>query len=176
MKERVLVAGVGNVFLGDDGFGVEVARRLAQRPLPEHVVVADFGIRGVHLAYEMLSGYERTIIVDATARGDPPGTLFVIEPNAREAAARAGRAVAAAEGPLIDAHGLEPGSVLALLELLGGAPGEVLVVGCEPAEVSERMGLSPEVEAAVERAVYLVEELLAEGSARAQAGSEKEVG
>lgn len=172
---KVLVAGVGNVFLGDDGFGVEVARRLAQRRLPEHVKVADFGIRGVHLAYEMLAGYERTIIVDASARGERPGTLFVIEPDARAAAASAGRAVAAGEGPLIDAHGLEPASVLALLELLGGPTAGVVIVGCEPAEVTERMGLSPEVEAAVEPAIELIEELLADDRARARAGPDREV-
>jgi hydrogenase maturation protease len=158
--ETVLVAGVGNVFFGDDGFGVEVVRRLAQRELPSHVKVADFGIRGVHLAYEMLNGYERTIIVDAVARGEPPGTVYVIEPDAAEIAAHVREAAAGAEAPLIDAHGLDPASVLALSQHLDGSTGEVIIVGCEPAEITERMGLSAVVEAAVEPAIELVKDLL----------------
>jgi hydrogenase maturation protease len=154
---RVLVAGVGNIFLGDDGFGVEVARRLADEELPEDVRVADFGIRGVHLAYELLDGYDTAILVDATPRGGPPGTVYVIEPEP-PAARDAGDPSAA---PLMDAHAMEPDAVLGLLDVLGGSAVRVLVVGCEPAEVTERIGLSEPVERAVGDAVQMVRELLA---------------
>jgi hydrogenase maturation protease len=150
---RVLVAGVGNVFLGDDGFGVEVARRLAEADLPAWVQVADFGIRGVHLAFELLDGYDAAILVDATPRGGTPGTLYVLEP---EAGSDGG------DGTLVDAHGMEPGAVLALLGALGGSPGRLLVVGCEPADVRERMGLSEPVADAVDDAVRAVRDLLEE--------------
>jgi hydrogenase maturation protease len=155
-RPRALVAGCGNVFLGDDGFGVEVARRLAGEPLPDWVEVADIGIRGVHLAYELLDGYDLTILVDATPRGGEPGSLYVIEPDpaAQAAVAPAGAGVA------MDAHGMEPETVLALVGTLGGTLGRVLVVGCEPADVSERMGLSARVAAAVDPAARMVRELL----------------
>ena len=157
MSGRVLVAGVGNIFLGDDGFGVEVARRLAAEELPEDVRVADFGIRGVHLAYELLDGYDTAILVDATPRGGPPGTVYVIEPEP-PAARDVGDPAAA---PLMDAHAMEPDAVLGLLDVLGGSSVRVLVVGCEPAEVTERIGLSEPVERAVGDAVQMVRELLA---------------
>lgn len=144
VSRSVLVAGIGNVFLGDDGFGVEVARRLVCCPLPEGVRVADFGIRGVHLAYELLEGYEALVLVDAVPLGEPPGTLAVIEPG------RSG-----GSGEALDAHSMSPELVLATLERLGGSLDTVLVVGCQPASVEERIGLSPPVEAAVERAVEL---------------------
>jgi hydrogenase maturation protease len=157
MSGRVLVAGVGNIFLGDDGFGVEVARRLAGEQLPEDVRVADFGIRGVHLAYELLDGYDTAILVDAAPRGGQPGTVYVIEPEPG----------APPDGaPLMDAHGMEPDAVLGLLEVLGGSPVRVLVVGCEPAEVTERIGLSEPVAGAVEEAVGVVRELLAQREER----------
>ena len=148
----VLVAGVGNVFLGDDGFGVEVARRLlATGGLPPDVKVADFGIRGVHLAYELCDGYELAILVDAVPRGEEPGTLFVIEPDPEPD-----------EAPPLDAHGMDPAAVLSLLGVLGGHVERVLVVGCEPATADERIGLSPPVEAAVAPAVNLVQDLINE--------------
>ncbi|MFB7499131.1 hydrogenase maturation protease [Streptomyces sp. NPDC056161] len=155
---RVLVAGIGNVFLGDDAFGVETARALAGRPLPGHVEVVDVGVRGVHLAYQLLDGYDTLILVDATARGGPPGTLYVIEHE------DAGRAEAA--GAPLDGHRMTPDAVLALLGTLcagtGTAPPRrTLVVGCEPASVDEGMGLSAPVSAAVPQAVRLVEDLLA---------------
>jgi hydrogenase maturation protease len=157
MTAKALVAGVGNVFLGDDGFGVEVARHLAGEELPDWVQVADVGIRGVHLAYELLDGYDLTILVDATPRGGTPGSVYVIEPRPGQADA------------VMDAHGLEPEAVLGLVGALGGTLGRVLVVGCEPAEVTERMGLSAPVAAAVGPAARVVRELLedferAEGS------------
>ncbi len=160
MTPKVLVAGVGNVFLGDDGFGVEVARRLAGEDLPDGVRVADFGIRGVHLAYELLDGYDTAILVDAAPRGGSPGTLYVIEPEQGPAE----------EVGIIDAHGMEPVAVLALLSTLGGEVRRVLVVGCEPADVDERMGLSEPVAGAVDGAIRLVRELLMDARAEGKEG------
>lgn len=150
MPARVLLAGIGNIFLGDDAFGVEVARRLQSERLPDGVVAADFGIRGVHLAYELAEGlYDALIIVDATPRGGEPGTLYVIEADG-------------AADPQIadsDAHGLTPEMVLAWLARMGATPPRVFVVGCEPAFLGEAMELSEAVSAAVEPAVRLVREL-----------------
>jgi len=149
---RVLVAGIGNVFLGDDGFGVEVARRLAGGPLPDGVEVLDVGIRGLHLAYRLLDGYELLIAVDAVARGGAPGTVYVLEPAPGEPApARP------------DAHAIDLPSVLTTARALGAPEARVLVVGCEPAECVERMGLSDVVERAVEPAAQRVRELARSG-------------
>ncbi|WP_220183143.1 hydrogenase maturation protease [Sphaerisporangium album] len=148
----VLVAGVGNVFLGDDGFGVAVARRLAEAVLPDGVVVGDFGIRGVHLAYELTGGaYDGAILVDAVSRGGPPGTLYVLRPEPGEA-----------PPVFADAHDMTPDAVLALTGALGGGPGRVLVLGCEPADLSPGMDLSPPVAEAVDAAVDLVLDLVRE--------------
>jgi len=154
---RVLVAGIGNIFLGDDGFGVEVAGRLGSRPAPAGVRVEDFGIRGVHLAYELLDGYDALVLVDAVPLGDEPGTLAVIEPDPAEPP-EAGDDVA----PVVDAHSMSPGVVLGMLAGLGGTVGRILVVGCQPATLDEGIGLSPPVAAAVDPAVELCERLVAE--------------
>jgi hydrogenase maturation protease len=149
-----LVAGVGNVFLGDDGFGVEVARRLAVAA-PAGVEVGDYGIRGIHLAFRLLDPPDVLVLVDAVARGGPPGTLYVLEPDL--AAALAGRA----EGDAADAHGMDLPAVFAAVQSMGGAlPCVVRVVGCEPGDVGERMGLTAAVAAAVEPAAALVRSLL----------------
>jgi hydrogenase maturation protease len=151
---RVLVAGIGNVFLGDDGFGVEVVRRLSAAhaaELPPWVRVVDYGIRGMHLAYDLAGGgYAVTIMVDATTRGDAPGTVYVVELG------RPGRS-----SPVFDAHGMQPDVVLNLVAMLGEDPGPVLLVGCEPAVLDQRMGLSPAVERAVEPAAIAVLDLIA---------------
>jgi hydrogenase maturation protease len=149
---NALVAGVGNVFLRDDGFGVEVVQRLAARPLPPGTKVVDFGIRGLHLAFELLDGYETVVLVDALPRGGPPGTLYVLEPDTAPDAG--------AQTPPVDGHDLNPEAVLALARGLGGPTGRVLIVGCEPADVSEGMGLTAPVAAAVDAAVATVWELL----------------
>ncbi len=163
----ILVAGVGNIFLGDDGFGVEVARRLAGVDLPPDVKVTDFGIRGVHLAYELLDGYEFVILIDASPRGGEPGTLYVIEPEAEPEPDPD-------EIPPLDAHGMDPGAVLALLRVLGGRVDRIVVVGCEPAIADEGMTLSPPVEAAVDQAVALVQELINEYRGAVTGGARKE--
>ena len=147
MTGRILVAGVGNVFLTDDGFGVAVVEQLARREVPPNVIVRDFGIRGIHLAYELLEPYDLVVLVDAMHRDGPPGTLYVVEPDtARDE-----------DGPVsMDAHDLAPEAVLAMVPKLGGEVGRVIVVGCEPEDVSAGMSLTAAVAAAVPAAVELV--------------------
>jgi len=156
-RPRILIAGVGNIFLGDDAFGVEVAQRLAQRSLPEEVRVLDFGIRGLDLTYALLDGYDAVILVDAVPRGEPPGTLYVIEPTRDEMPVTA--------GALIETHGMDPVKVLRLVEAMGGKIERLLLVGCEPtpddAYEDMQSGLSAPVQAAVEEAIRLVESLVA---------------
>ncbi|GAA2251807.1 hydrogenase maturation protease [Kitasatospora sp. NPDC001175] len=159
----MLVAGVGNIFLGDDGFGVETVRRLAAQPLPEGVEAVDFGVRGVHLAYQLLDGYRTLVLVDATERGDRPGTLYLIEAT--------GAHPVEPGYSLLDGHRMGPDAVLALMTTLSAGTGtsppeRVLVVGCEPESVDERLGLSPVVAAAVDRAVELVLQVVRDGEAR----------
>jgi hydrogenase maturation protease len=149
---RVLVAGIGNIFLGDDGFGVEVAQRLSAAALPPGVEVLDVGIRGLHLAYRLLDGYDLVIAVDAVARGGPPGTVYVLEPDALGPCATPA-----------DAHGMNLESVFAMVRTLGGTPGRVLVVGCEPADLGERIGLSAPVARAVAATVQRVREIAERG-------------
>jgi hydrogenase maturation protease len=155
---KVLVAGIGNIFLGDDGYGVEVAARLRGVDVPDGVRVEDFGIRGVHLAYELLDGYDALVMVDAVPMGEPPGTVALIEPDA---VGEIGE-VAGSPGPAMDAHSMNPVVVLQMLAAMGGQVDRVVVVGCQPSVIDERMGLSPAVEAAVERGVDAVREVLAE--------------
>jgi hydrogenase maturation protease len=155
---HILIAGVGNVFFGDDAFGVEVAHRLAQRPLPEGVRVVDFGIRGLDLTYALLDGADLTIMVDAVPRGGKPGTLYVIEPSEHQWGA------AAESEPLIETHSLDPVKVLRLAIELGADIKRLIVVGCEPATGldAEEMhdGLSDPVQAAVNDAVDLITSLV----------------
>jgi hydrogenase maturation protease len=155
---RVLVAGIGNVFMADDGFGVEVAQRLAQRELPAGVDVVDFGIRGMDLVFALGEAYDAAVFVDAVPRGEAPGTVFLIEPDLHDA-----------DGPVtLDAHGMDPVKVLALARQLGPVPERVLVVGCEPlvsmsGDEEELVGdLSEPVRAALDPAVELVESVLAD--------------
>jgi hydrogenase maturation protease len=155
---RILVAGIGNIFLGDDAFGVEVAQRLARRPLPQGVRVVDFGIRGLDLAYALLDGYEAVVLVDATPRGGLPGTLYVLEPEVGPDPAPADVA------PLVEPHNLSPARVLQLVAALGGHVRHLVVVGCEPmlpaGEEDFATEMSAPVRAAVDRAVVLVESLV----------------
>jgi hydrogenase maturation protease len=142
---RTLVAGVGNIFMSDDAFGVEVVRRLADHPVPDEVTVTDFGIRGIHLAYELLEGYDRLILIDAISRGGPPGTLYVLRPDE-----------ITSNGKVMDAHSMDPMAVFAYLASIGGEPVPTLIVGCEPASLEDDMGLSEPVERALDEAVALV--------------------
>jgi hydrogenase maturation protease len=146
---KVLVAGVGNIFFGDDGFGPEVVRALAQSEPIAGAKVEDFGIRGLHLAYELCAGYERAIVIDAVSRGEPPGTLYVLEPDPAD------------QGGTPDAHGMDLRNVFAFVRTLGAEAPPVTLVGCEPAAVDEGIGLSPIVTAAVDRAAALVRQLVA---------------
>jgi hydrogenase maturation protease len=166
----MLVAGIGNVFLGDDGFGVEVARSLENAQLPDSVDVADYGIRGVHLAYELLDGrYDTLVLVDAVPLGESPGTVALLD-----ATDRADRSDLREAGP-VDAHSMSPDVVLRSLSHLGGHVDRVLVVGCQPAVVEERMGLSESVAGAVEVAHDMVLDLaFAEAAALATAPPRRE--
>jgi hydrogenase maturation protease len=153
VSQRVLIAGIGNIFLQDDGFGVEVVRRLAAESVPEGVRVADFGIRGVHLAYEILDGgYDAVILVDAAPRGEEPGTVYLIEPDIETTAAQ--------ESVSLDAHGMDPQVVIQTIKTLGGMRGRLYVVGCEPQETEEGIGLSAPVVRGVEEAIHLVHKLV----------------
>lgn len=166
MSGRILVAGIGNVFLADDGFGVEVVRRLDGVELPQLVDVTDYGIRGVHLAYDLLDGrHDVLILVDAIPLGEEPGTLGVIEVDLDDP----GWTLThddALEAPAADAHGMDPESVLRLLVSLGGRVDRILVVGCQPDALEERMELSAPVLAAVDEAVRMLEQLCRDESAR----------
>jgi len=151
---KVLIAGIGNIFLGDDGFGVEVARRMLEQPSVEGVEVADFGICGIHLAYELAGGgYDAAVLVDAVHRDGKPGTLYVIEPSPAESST---------DSAIADAHGLTPDTVLAWLARLGARPDRLVVVGCEPESLEESMELSARVDAAVDRAIPIVQDLAAQ--------------
>jgi hydrogenase maturation protease len=156
-EPTILVAGIGNIFLGDDGFGVEVVRRLANRNLPPSVRVSDFGIRGFDLAYALQDGYETTILVDACPHGEAPGTLYVIEPDLK--------ALDDPDAPqaAIEAHAMNPVTVLRTARAMNIDVKNVLVVGCEPETLGGeegQMGLSATVEAAVDHAVTLVESVI----------------
>jgi hydrogenase maturation protease len=149
VNARILVAGVGNIFLGDDGFGSQVASVLSARSLPDGVRVVDYGIRGMHLAYDLLDGYDALVLVDAVARGDDAGDITVLEVGADDLG-----------GGEFDAHGMDPVAVLASLGSLGGELPRTIVVGCRAANVEDGIGLSPAVEAAVDPAADLVIDLL----------------
>jgi hydrogenase maturation protease len=153
--KRILIAGVGNIFLGDDGFGVEVVRQLAGRELPEGVEVVDFGIRGLDLAYALQGDYEVVIFVDATPRGGEPGTVYLLEPEIGEDTEVS-----------LDTHGMDPVEVIKLANALGARPTRTLVVGCEPRVVvggedydDMLMELSEPVRAGAEEATNLIESL-----------------
>ena len=169
---RILVAGIGNIFFGDDAFGVEVVRELMQREPAAEVHVADFGIRSYDLAYAIMDGYDATILVDATQRGEAPGTLYLVELDRGEANT--------SEGELADPHSMNPAAVLRMVKALGGEPSRRLyLVGCEPANLDPddcQFGLSEIVQDTIPRAVEMVEtlvrDLLRENSIPAKGGEE----
>ena len=151
----ILVAGVGNAWLRDDGFGGEVARQLAQRDLPEGVSVMDAGTGGLDLAYEVMRGYDALVIVDVSRQGGEPGTLYVMEPDEVSIPGTI------EDGDTINPHGMDPQTVLRFVKSVGAWPGRVVVIACEPAEVEQvGWGLSPPVGGAVARAVDVAVETI----------------
>ncbi len=156
-EKQILVAGVGNVFLQDDGFGTEVARVLGAQGVPSGVTVLDFGTGGLKLAYEVMRGYDALVLVDISRQGGTPGTLYVMEPDP-----------ASVEGPMeegdaINPHGMDPRTVLRFVKAVGGWPGKVVVIACEPATIEDLgIGLSESVSRAVAGAVALVLQTVAE--------------
>jgi hydrogenase maturation protease len=171
MKPSILIAGIGNIFLGDDAFGVEVVQAMHHRKLPGSVLVKDFGIRGFDLAYALLDPLDTVILVDAMPRGEAPGTLYTIEPDLK-AITHPTSAVLA-----MDPHSMDPVRVLTLAASMGDITASVLVVGCEPQdfgdELEGRMGLSAPVQASVEEACRMVLELADRILARKAAQLEK---
>jgi hydrogenase maturation protease len=150
LEKQVLVAGVGNAWMKDDAFGGMVADRLTKSELPAGVSVFDFGTGGLDLAYEVMRGYDALILVDVSRQGGEPGTLYVMEPDPDEVEP-------IEDGHVVNPHGMDPETVLRFVKTVGGWPGKITVIACEPAAVEEMgLGLSPAVEAAVEGAVALV--------------------
>jgi hydrogenase maturation protease len=165
MTGRVLVAGLGNIFLSDDGFGAEVARRLADAGLPDWVRVADYGTSGMHLMYDLADGFETAILIDAAPRGGEPGTVYLLELNPADYAAPSAGGEPAPNA-FFDAHGMQPDVVLGMVGVLGGHTHRILVVGCEPASTDYGIGLSEPVAAAVDAAVTMVTDLVSASTAR----------
>ena len=156
-EKQILVAGVGNAWLQDDAFGGECARRLEARGVPSGVTVMDFGTGGLDLAYEIMRGYDALVILDASRRGGEPGTLYVIEPSMEEIAG------SIEDGEAINPHSMDPATVLRFVRAVGGWSGKVVIVACEPGEVEDLgIGLSPALEAAVDQAIALIDETIAE--------------
>lgn len=158
-QPSILLACIGNIFHGDDAFGVEAAKVLATRDLPENVKLVDFGIRGFDLAFALLDGFDVTIFVDAMQHGELPGTLFVFEPNLDEIGGQQ------TNSAMVDTHGLNPMRVLSMAKGMGAEFGRLLVVGCEPESLGGEqgfMGLSEPVQASIEKAVERIESLIAE--------------
>jgi hydrogenase maturation protease len=155
--KRILVAGIGNAWLKDDGFGGEVVKRLESRELPEGAAVFDFGTGGLDLAYELMRGYDALLLIDVRRQGGEPGTLYVMEVLKDDVEA------GIEDGQIINPHAMDPQTVLRFVKTLGAWPGKVVIVACEPAEVEEMgMGLSPEVQSAVDAAVGVVIETIEE--------------
>ncbi|MGC2238580.1 MAG: hydrogenase maturation protease [Pyrinomonadaceae bacterium] len=156
-EPRILIACIGNIFQGDDAFGVEVAKHLQMRKLPENVRVIDFGIRGYDLTFALVDGYDVTILVDAAPRGEAPGTLYIIEPDIQEFENES--------AAMIDAHTMNPMNVLRVAHSMGAEFKRLLLVGCEPETLGGEeglMGLSEPVEAAIPEAVNMIESLLSD--------------
>jgi len=152
---QILVAGIGNIFFGDDGFGVEVARQLLQCELPAAVQVVDFGIRSYDLAYAIMDDYEAVVLVDATQQGQPPGTLYLIEPDLSQ--------LDHFNGEVVNAHSMNPVRVLHMVQSMGGQPGRLYLVGCEPAVLETEngyIGLSEIVQIAVPPAIQMIRSLI----------------
>ncbi|HXO08642.1 MAG TPA: hydrogenase maturation protease [Solirubrobacteraceae bacterium] len=155
--KQILVAGIGNAWLRDDGFGGEVAKLLSDRELPAGVHVIDFGSGGLDLAYEVMRGYDALILIDVSRQGEPPGTLYVMEADAEDVEGKI------EDGQMLDPHGMDPQTVLRFVKAVGGWPGRVFVVACEPEVVDDvGFGLSDSVNGALARAADVVLETVAE--------------
>ena len=154
-KKRVMIAGVGNMFMKDDGFGGAVIKRIANKVFPEGVEIKDFGTGGLKLAYDLMKGYDGLILLDASQRGEKPGTLYVIEPDEKEFDADL------EQGGPIDPHGADPVMVLRFVKAIGSWPAKVMIVACEPETVEDlEIGLSQAVGASIDKAVELVDEII----------------
>jgi hydrogenase maturation protease len=154
-SHKILIAGIGNIFMGDDAFGSEVARRLMNEPWPPEVRVTDFGIRSYDLVYALMEGYDATILVDATSRQQTPGTVYLIEPDLTR--------LDRLDQTMADAHSMSPVKVFQMLQTVGSSAGRLYLVGCEPAtlEVEDgEIGLSRIVEASVPRAIEIIKSLV----------------
>jgi len=155
---KILVAGIGNIFQGDDAFGCEVIRILGKRVLPDDVALFDYGIRGLDLTYALLDNPDLAILIDATPQGCAPGTLYTIEPELDDGG---GEAVPRHEA--LETHGMNPVQVLRAARAMGARPGRILLVGCEPGDLGGeegRMGLTPPVAEALLEAADMVEALI----------------
>ena len=162
--QQILVAGIGNAWMRDDGFGGEVTKVLAERALPPGVSVVDFGTGGLDLAYEVMRGYDALILVDVSRQGEPPGTLYVMEAEEADVDAKI------EDGQMLDPHGMDPQTVLRFVKYVGGWPGRVFVVACEPEEIEDvGFGLSAPVSDALGRAADVVLETVAELRSGAEA-------
>jgi hydrogenase maturation protease len=153
--KKILIAGIGNIFNGDDAFGCEVIQRLEPGAFPENVTVADYGIRSYDLAYALTDGYDAVILIDAAARGGDPGTVYLLELDAR--------GLGELEQGAADAHSMSPVSVIQMAQSLGGVKGKLYLVGCEPAVLEcdqGEMGLSPAVQRAVPEAIGMIASLV----------------
>jgi hydrogenase maturation protease len=162
----ILIAGIGNIFLGDDAFGCEVVKRLNQRAWPDDVLVVDFGIRGFDLTYALLEDHDLVVLIDALSRGDAPGTLFTLEPDLAELDGFD------SSGTMIETHDMNPLRVLSVARRMGAKFGTLRVIGCEPETFGPEeglMGLSVAVMASVEPAAQMVESLVQEFSKLAMA-------
>jgi hydrogenase maturation protease len=152
---KILVAGIGNIFLGDDAFGSEVARRLMDERLPSEVRVIDFGIRTYDLAYAIMEGYDVTILIDITAQGGAPGTVYLIEPDLNQ--------LHLFDANLVDAHSMNPARVLQMLRQFGSSPGKLYLIGCEPANLEAedgQLGMSETVESSIPQAIEWIKTLV----------------
>ncbi|MGI8952072.1 MAG: hydrogenase maturation protease [Chitinophagaceae bacterium] len=155
IRKRVIIAGVGNMFMKDDGFGGAVIKKMMGKEFPEGVEVKDFGTGGLKLAYDLMRGYDGLILLDASSRGEKPGTLYIIEPNENDIDADL------EQGGPIDPHGADPVTVLRFVKSIGSWPAKVLIVACEPETVDEfEIGLSDSVNASVDKAIEMVDEII----------------
>lgn len=150
-----MIAGVGNMFMQDDGFGSAVIKKMLHKNFPEGVEIKDFGTGGLKLAYDLMRGYDGLILLDASTRGEKPGTLYVIEPNQDDINPDL------QQGGPIDPHGADPATVLRFVKSIGSWPAKVVIVACEPESVGDfEIGLSAPVMAAIDKAIEMVDEIV----------------